>query len=66
MIGAARALVIYGVDRISPNLSDAAICFGICYVLSTLTLTATQMAEAIVALVIVYSATTFWYIRTTL
>jgi len=47
-----------------PSIIGAVIFFAICYVMSALTLTGIQMALAIVALVVVYSATTFWYIRT--
>lgn len=49
-----------------PTLIGAAILFGICYVLSEVTLTGIQMFIAIAALIAVYSATVVWYLRTTL
>ena len=49
-----------------PSIIGCAVFFGICYIMSTVTLTGMQMFLAVVALVIVYSATVVWHIRTTL
>jgi len=49
-----------------PSVLGAATLFGICYVLAYVPLTGLQMFIAIVALILVYSATVIWYLRTTL
>ena len=49
-----------------PSIIGAAILFGICYVLSYVTLSGVQTFAATAAAVAVYSATVFWYIRTNL
>jgi hypothetical protein len=48
-----------------PSVIGTAILFGICYVLAYVPLTSIQMFIAIVALIVVYSSTVIWYIRTT-
>jgi hypothetical protein len=47
-----------------PTVVGVVVFFGICYAMSVLTLTGLQTFIAIVALVVVYSATIVWYIRT--
>jgi hypothetical protein len=49
-----------------PSIIGAAILFGICYILAYVPLSDAQMFFAVVALVLVYSATVIWYLRTTL
>jgi hypothetical protein len=49
-----------------PSIIGAAILFGICYVMSYVTLSSVQAFTAIVAAIAIYSATVFWYIRTNL
>jgi len=49
-----------------PSIIGVAVLFGICYVMSSVPLTGTQLFLAFLALVVVYAATVFWYIRTTL
>ena len=49
-----------------PSVIGAAILFGICYILAYLPLTGAQMFIAIVALILVYSATVVWYLKKTL
>jgi hypothetical protein len=48
-----------------PSIIGVAIIFGICYVLSSWSLTGMQMFVAFAALAVVYAATVVWYIRTT-
>ena len=49
-----------------PSLIGVAVVFGLCYLLAYVTLSATQMFLAIVALVVAYAATVIWHLRTTL
>ena len=49
-----------------PSAIGTTILFGICYVLAYVPLTNLQIFIAIVALILVYSATVIWYLRTTL
>jgi hypothetical protein len=47
-----------------PSIIGFATFWAICYVMSVLNLTRMQLFLAISALVIVYCASAFWYIRT--
>jgi hypothetical protein len=49
-----------------PSLIGATIMFGLCYVLAYTTLTGIQTFLVIAALLVVYSATVIWYLKTTL
>ena len=49
-----------------PSVIGAAVLFGICYILAYVPLTGVQMFIAIVALILVYSATVIWYLKKTL
>lgn len=49
-----------------PSIIGVAVIFGICYMLSSWSLTGMQMFLALTALAVAYAATVFWYIRTTL
>lgn len=49
-----------------PSMIGTAIFFGIAYTISSLPLTGVQLSLAFIGLAVVYCATVFWYIRTTL
>jgi hypothetical protein len=49
-----------------PSLIGVTILFGICYILAYVPLTGAQLFSAIAVLVLIYSATVFWYVRMTL
>jgi hypothetical protein len=49
-----------------PSIIGTAVFFGIIYVISSLPLTGMQLFLAFTGLAVVYSATVYWHIRTTL
>lgn len=49
-----------------PTILGCSILFGICYMLSKVTLTGMQMLVALSALAVVSAATVAWYMRTQL
>ena len=55
-----------GMIRHLPSIIGIAAFAAICYVMSAVTLTSAQLFIAIIALIVVYGITTFWYIKTTL
>ena len=49
-----------------PSIIGVVTFVGICYVISSLPLTGVQLFLAVSALLVIYSATVYWYLRTTL